>query len=55
MQRELPKIKPKKINIKRFVKLAKRVRQIVAEEDAWLQKHQIKNGNHNSSGVFYND
>jgi len=46
---KLPEIKPKKINVKEFVKLAKKVRKSFEEQEEYMKKNEDTN----SSRVLY--
>jgi len=51
---KLPEVKQKKkIDLRRFVELAKKVKQSFQEEDEYLKK--INHGNNNSTGVLLNN
>lgn len=55
-QEELPIIKiKKKFNLKEFVKVANKVKKSFLEQQAYLEKERQKNGDNNSSGLFYID
>ena len=41
---KLPNVKPKKINIDEFVKLAKKVKKSFEEEEKYMRKHENRNG-----------
>ncbi len=51
--KKLPEVKEKKkINLKKFVELAKKVKESLQEEDEYLKK--MNHGNNSSTGILLN-
>ena len=55
IKRDLPKIpKKKKIDLKKFVSLAKKVKESFEKEEKFLEKKAARNENNNSAGFLSN-